>query len=72
MYIVYIYTFLKGVYFMTIQNVIDILSKVDDKSQPVYCTDTEMYHTEELIELNIFSYSSNPNLDGKIVFVRDA
>lgn len=57
---------------MTVQNVIDILSKVEDKSQPVYCTDTEMYHTEEIVELDIFSYSSNSNLNGKIVFVRDA
>ena len=57
---------------MTVQNVIDILSKVEDKKQPIYCTDTDIDHTDELIELNIFSYSSNPNLDGKIVFVRDA
>ena len=57
---------------MTVKQIIDILSKVEDKSQHVYCSDTEMYHTDEIIELNIISYSSNPNLDGKIVFVRDA
>ena len=57
---------------MTVQHIIDILSKVEDKNQIVYCSDTEMYHTEEIIELNVITYSSNDNLNGKIVFVRDA
>lgn len=57
---------------MTIKEIIDILSQVEDQNSPVFCTDAEMYHTEELIELNVIKHSTNSNLNNKVVFVRDA
>lgn len=56
---------------MTIQEVINILSKIENKNQPLYVADTDNLYSYELVALNIFSYSTNDNLNGKAVFVAD-